>query len=138
MTEPKQPRVWGLDPIGNSRTTPEQSRRAALVVAAAYPDDPLIARHLLDILGLLDLPCLCPERLSAPAPEDATEPARSLVDTGAVVEALGIPAPTLFRFADARIVAPARVDPDGSRWWNLRDVRDQISAYLDDHGDEKD
>lgn len=138
MTEPKQSRVWGLDSIANSRTTPEQSRRAALAVAAAYPDDPLIARHLLDVLGLLDLPRVRPERLGGPAPVDAIEPAPSLVDTEAAVEALGIPAPTLFRFADARIVAPARVDPDGARWWNLCDLRNRLSADLDGHGEEKD
>lgn len=138
MTDPKRPQAWNLDPVANIRITPEQARRAALTVAAAYPDDPLIARHLLDVLGLLDLsrpPC---ERTTAPAPApvNATEPARPLVDTGAAAEALGMPAPTLFRFLEARIVTAARVDPDGSRWWNLRDTRHQIAIYLNDHGEE--
>jgi hypothetical protein len=44
-------------------------------------------------------------------------------------------APTLFRFAEAGIVTPARVDPDGARWWNLREMRHQIATYLDDHGE---
>jgi hypothetical protein len=140
VTDPKQPRAWNLDPIGNTRITPEQARRAALAVAAAYPDEPLVARHLLDILGLLHLSRLCHEGTSAhlPAPTDAAEPARQLVDTAAAAEALGMPAPALFRFADAGIVTPARVDTEGFRWWNLRDMRHQIAAYLDDHGDEKD
>jgi hypothetical protein len=55
MTDPRQPRAWNLDPIGNSQISSEQAHRAALAVAAAFPDDPLIARHLLDILGLLQL-----------------------------------------------------------------------------------
>jgi hypothetical protein len=78
MTDPKQPQAWNLDPVGNTRITPEQARRAALTVAAAYPDNPLIARHLLDVLGLLDLSRPRCDGTSAhvPAPVDATEPAR--------------------------------------------------------------
>ncbi len=53
-----------------------------------------------------------------------------LVDTAAAAEALHMLEATLHRFADARIVSPARVDPDGTRWWNLRDVRGQVGAYL--------
>lgn len=140
MTDPKQSQAWNLDPVGNTRITPEEARRAALTVAAAYPGDPVIARHLLDVLGLLDLLRPRGEGITAhlPAPVDATEPARPLVDTGAAAEALGMPAPTLFRFLEASIVTPARVDPDGSRWWNLRDTRRQIAAYLADNGEETD
>jgi hypothetical protein len=57
------------------------------------------------------------------------------VDTGTAAEALSMSAPTLFRFAEAGIVTPARVDPDGARWWNLREMRHQIATYLDDHGE---
>ena len=84
---------------------------------------------------MLDVPRPRREVINAPAPTGPREPACALVDTAAAAEALGVPAPTLFRFADARIVTPARVDPDGSRWWNLHEMRHQIAAYLDDQGE---
>jgi hypothetical protein len=53
-----------------------------------------------------------------------------LVDTGVAAEALHMLEATLHRFPDASIGRPARVDPDGTRWWNLRDVPGRVGAYL--------
>lgn len=61
---------------------------------------------------------------------------RALVGTPAAAESLRINAQQLHGWADAGIVTPAHVDADGSRWWNLHDLRRELAAYLDDHPDE--
>ena len=42
------------EPVGETLITPEQAQRATRVIAAHYRADPATARHLLDMLGLLD------------------------------------------------------------------------------------
>ena len=74
----------------------------------------------------------------APLGSADADDTRPLVDTGSAAETLRMSAPTLFRFAEARIVTPARIDPDGTRWWNLREMRRQIANYLDDHSEVQD
>ena len=56
MTEPRRrPRTWTVDPLDNPGVTREQARKAALAVVAHYPEDPWVARHLLEVLGLIDV-----------------------------------------------------------------------------------
>ncbi len=116
---------------GADRVTAGQIRAAALVTVAhaTGPDD---ARELLAMLGLLDLPR--PHREVA-VPAESAEPTGPLVNTGAAAEALRMLESTLNRFVDARIVRPARVDPDGARWWNLHDLRRQIASYLEERSE---
>lgn len=37
------------------------------------------------------------------------------------------------RLAELRTVIPARVDPDGTWWWSIREMRDEISNYRGDN-----
>lgn len=134
MTDPTRPRKSNLDPVGDPRITQEQVRRAARLVVSRFPDDPLVARHILEVLGLLDLPRRRWEPTPAAAPS-ATDPdglPQPLIDTEAAAEALRTTAASLHRFAQAGIASPARADPDGTRWWNLPEVRAQLAAYFDD------
>ena len=116
---------------GAARVTAGQIWAAALVTVAhaAGPDD---ARELLAMLGLLDLPR---PRREVAVPVEPAEPSGPLVNTGAAAEALRMLESTLNRFADARIGRPARVDPDGTRWWNLHDLRRQIATYLEERSE---
>ncbi len=122
--------------------TAEQRHRAALVIAH-HATDPGDARELLDMLGLLDVPRPPREATAASATADRSQPPqpplppRSLLDTAAAAEALRTTATSLHRFAQARIVTPARVDPDGSRWWHLPELRSEIASYLDDTDPDK-
>ena len=110
------------------QTDAVEQQRAAQVVAshATGPED---ARELLAMLGLLGLPRRR-ESHEVTSPSDPPVTPGPLVDTAAAAEALHMLEATLHRFADARIVGPARVDPDGTRWWNLRDVRGLVAAYF--------
>lgn len=67
------------------------------------------------------------------SPADPTNSPRSLVDTAAAAEALRTSAQQLDDWAAEGVVTPARDDPDGSRWWNLHDLRRELAAYIDDH-----
>lgn len=69
------------------------------------------------MLGLLDPTRPRREATTASTIDDRSEPPaapRSLVDTEAAAEALRTTTTSLHRFAQARIVTPARVDPDGT------------------------
>lgn len=121
-----------IDLGGAARVTAGQIRAAALVTVAhaTGPDD---ARELLDMLGLLDLPR---PRREVAVPVEPAEPTGTLVNTWAAAEALRMLESTLNRFADTRIVRPARVDPDGTRWWNLHDLRRQLASYLEERSED--
>jgi hypothetical protein len=117
------------------QVTASEQRRAALVVAghATDPDD---AHELLSMLGLLDSARPRPQTTTANPPGDPITPAearRPLVDTKTAAAVLGTSENTLDRFADARIITPARGGPASSRRWDLPELRRQIAAYLDDH-----
>lgn len=58
----------------------------------------------------------------------ADEPLISQVDAAA---ALGIEAATLERMTLARLVTPTVTGPTGVPWWRVADLRDQLTAYLD-------
>lgn len=109
-----------------------QAHRAALEVARRFGDEPGVARELLDMLGLPDCLTSTHAPTSTPAQLAPNEPGSRLVDTEAAAEALHMLVPTLHRFAQAQIVRAARVDADGSRWWNLPELRDQIDSYVSD------
>jgi len=67
-------------------------------------------------------------------PSEPTEGApRPVVDTARPAEALNVTPDRLERWAHAGIVTPHHVDPDGDRWWDIRDLRHQVATYLDDH-----
>jgi hypothetical protein len=134
MTDPTQPRKSNVDLVGDPRITPEHARRAARLVVSRFPDDPLAARHILEVLGLLDLPRRRwePTPAAAPPATNSTETPHPLIDTEAAAEALRTTATSLHRFAQAGIATPARTDPGGRRWWDLPEVRAQLAAYLDD------
>lgn len=70
----------------------------------------------------------------SPATEPSDGPPHG-IDSDAAAEALRTSARQLHEWADMGIVTPARIDPDGSRWWNLHDLRRQLATYLDDHPD---
>jgi hypothetical protein len=55
---------------------------------------------------------------------------RPLIDSGSAAEALRVSTHQLERWAQAGVVTAEGVDPDGKRWWNLGDLRRQVSAYL--------
>lgn len=138
MTDPLK--RWNIDStISSAEVRAEVAHRAALAIVARYPDDPVVARHLLEMLGLLDVVRASPRATATAAPADpaTAEPAIALVDTEAAAEALHTTSTSLHRFARARIVAPARVDPDGSRWWNLPELRNQLASYLHGADNEK-
>ncbi|HEY2223765.1 hypothetical protein [Actinomycetospora sp.] len=126
MTGPGPLGTWDLNPAADSKITLVQAYRAALVVARHLGDQPAEVRELLAMLGLVDPGGDTP---AGSAPAEPGTSARALVDTAAAVEALHLPEATLNWFARAEIVRPARVDPDGSRWWNLPDLRSQIAPY---------
>lgn len=65
-------------------------------------------------------------------PEPSHGAPRPLIDSAAAAEALRVSTDQLQRWARAGVVTAARVDTDGERWWNLRDLRRQVAAYLDD------
>jgi hypothetical protein len=67
---------------------------------------------------------------------DPTGDPRLLVDTPAAAETLRTSTRQLNGWADAGIVTAARVDPDGSRWWSLHDLRRELATDLDDHRDD--
>jgi hypothetical protein len=50
--------------------------------------------------------------------------------------ALGIEPATLERMTLARLVTPTATDPDGIPCWRLSDLRDQLTAYLDNPEDQ--
>jgi hypothetical protein len=67
-----------------------------------------------------------------PAADPAGDP-RPLVDTPAAAEAPRTSAQQLTVWADAGIFTPAGVDPDGSRWWSLHDLRRDLATDIDGH-----
>ena len=58
MTDPVGLRRTRLNfhPLDETVVPADHRRRAGRVVASRFPDDPLLARHILDVLGMLDLP----------------------------------------------------------------------------------
>jgi hypothetical protein len=139
---PSKPPTGNLFPdvVAALRVTASEQHRAALVIAdhATDPDD---AHELLDMLGLLDSARPRPPATTGTPPGDpttATEARWTLVDTKTAAAVLGTPENTLDRFAEAKIITPARGGPAGSRRWNLPELRRQITAYLDEHAEHHD
>jgi hypothetical protein len=62
------------------------------------------------------------------------EPLMSSVDAASV---LGIDPATLERMTLSRLVTPTATDPDGIPCWRPTDLRDQLTAYLDDHPEDQ-
>ncbi len=55
-----------------------------------------------------------------------------LVDTDEAARTLQIPSPQLERWAQSGVVTPTATDPEGGRWWNVSDLRQQIATRIED------
>lgn len=67
--------------------------------------------------------------------EPPTESRPSTVTTEEAARALHLQPAVFEHWANKGLATPAAVDPDGTRWWNLHDLRRELARYLaDDQG----
>jgi DNA-binding transcriptional MerR regulator len=60
---------------------------------------------------------------------------RQTVTTEQAARALHLQPAVFKHWADRGLVTPVATDPDGTRWWNLHDLRRELARYLTDDQD---
>ncbi len=66
-----------------------------------------------------------------------TDDPRPLVPTAEAADVLRMQPETLERLALSRLVTPDSIDPDGTHWWHIHDLRRQLVAYIDDYDEDR-
>lgn len=73
------------------------------------------------------------EREHPPEAESARQPdERPVVSTVQAAHALHLQPVVFGLWADRGLVTPDATDADGTRWWNLHDLRRELAKYLTD------